>query len=220
MIYIVKENRTYDQVLGDLPVGDSDSSLVMFPQPVTPNHHKLALDFVTLDNFYTSGDTSADGWDWSTQARINDYNEKASPANYGTGFSSLDVWATDRNIVVGMANEAHPANQFTERLTALLDPSGSSNILPGPKDIGATVGDGDLSSEALGGYLWDEAQRRGKTLRHYGFYTDYTYYSVPPPLFIPISRTPYASHIPQGPPLKPALRQARFLGLLPVLGAQ
>ena len=206
VIYIVKENRSYDQVLGDLPVGNGDPTLTMFPQPVTPNHHKLALDFVTLDNFYTSGDVSGDGWNWSTQARVNDYEEKSVPPDYGNGFSSSDVYATDRNIVVGLNQEAEPANQFTERLTALLDPSGRSNILPGPKDIGGTEGDGDLSSDAIGGYLWDEALRRGKTLRHYGFYTDYTYYFVPPPLYIPISRTPFASKLPQGPPLKPSLR--------------
>jgi DNA-binding beta-propeller fold protein YncE len=63
-----------------------------------------------------------------------------------------------------------------------------------------------LTPGVLGGYLWDEALRSGKSLRHYGFYTDYTYYYVPPPLYIPISRTPFQSGIPQGPPLKPALR--------------
>ena len=206
IIYIVKENRTYDQVLGDLPVGNGDPQIVMFPQPVTPNHHKLAMDYVTLDNFYVSGEGSGEGWNWSTQARINDYDAKAIPPSYGNGFGALDVWATSRNIVIGMPDKADPANQFTTRITTLLDPTGQSSILPGPKDIGAGDGDGDLSRGALGGYLWDEALRSGVSLRHYGFYTDYTYYSVSPPLYIPISRTPFASNIPQGPPLKPALR--------------
>jgi DNA-binding beta-propeller fold protein YncE len=79
--------------------------------------------------------------------------------------------------------------------------------LPGRKDIGSVDGDSELSPDAVGGYLWDEAARAGKTLRHYGFYTDYTYYFVPPPLYIPISRTPYKDHIPQGPPLRPTLRE-------------
>ena len=206
VIYIVKENRTYDQVLGDLPVGNGDPSIVMFPQPVTPNHHKLAQDFVTLDNFDCVGETSADGWSWSTQARANDYNEKSSPASYGNGFGTLDVWATDRNIVVGMDEAPKNPTQFNARITYLLDPSGSSNILPGRKDIGSVDGEGDLSANAVGGYLWDEAVREGKSLRHYGFYTDYTYYSVPPPLYIPISRTPFKDGIPQGPPLRPTLR--------------
>ena len=79
-------------------------------------------------------------------------------------------------------------NQFNARITDLLDPSGSSNILAGHKDIGSTDGDSDLSANAVGGYLWDEAIRSGTSLRHYGFYTDYTFYSVPPPFYIPISR--------------------------------
>jgi YVTN family beta-propeller protein len=207
IIYIVKENRTYDQVLGDLAVGNGDPSIVMFPQPITPNHHKLAQDFVTLDNFDCIGETSADGWSWSAQAHANDYNQKASPASYGNGFGTLDVWATDRNVVVGMDDHASNPNQFNARITELLDPTGSSSILAGHKDIGSTDGDSDLSAEAVGGYLWDEAIRSGKTLRHYGFYTDYTYYSVPPPLFIPISRTPHKDGIPQGPPLRPTLRE-------------
>jgi YVTN family beta-propeller protein len=207
VIYIVKENRTYDQVLGDLGVGNSDPSIVMFPQPITPNHHKLATDFVTLDNFYCIGEVSGDGWSWSAQARANDYNAKSVPASYGNGFGTLDVWATDRNIVVGMADHPQNPTQFNARITTLLDPSGSSDILPGRKDIGSVDGDDELSADALGGYLWDEAAREGKTLRHYGFYTDYTYYSVPPPLYIPISRTPFKDNIPQGPALRPSLTQ-------------
>jgi YVTN family beta-propeller protein len=206
VIYIVKENRTYDQVLGDLPVGNGDPSIVMFPQAVTPNHHQMALDFVTLDNFDCTGEVSADGWSWSTQARTNDYNAKASPTSYGNGFGTLDVWATDRNIVVGMADAAENPTPFNARITDLLDPTGSSNILPGRKDIGSVDGDSDLSANAVGGYLWDEAARKGMSLRHYGFYTDYTYYSVPPPLYIPISRTPFKDGIPQGPALRPTLR--------------
>jgi len=206
VIYIVKENRTYDQVLGDLPVGNGDPSIVMFPQAVTPNHHKLAQDFVTLDNFDCVGETSADGWSWSTQARANDCNEKSSPASYGNGFGTLDVWATDRNIVVGMDDAPENPTQFNTRITHLLDPTGSSDILPGRKDIGSVDGDSDLSASAVGGYLWDEAVREGKSLRHYGFYTDYTYYFVPPPLYIPVSRTPFQDGIPQGPPLRPTLR--------------
>jgi YVTN family beta-propeller protein len=128
VIYIVKENRTYDQVLGDLPVGNGDPSMVMFPQPLTPNHHKLAQDFVTLDNFDCIGETSADGWSWSTQARANDYNAKASPTSYGNGFGTLDVWATDRNIVVGMDDAPPNPTQFNARITDLLDPLTASLV--------------------------------------------------------------------------------------------
>lgn len=73
VIYIIKENRTYDQVLGDLPRGNGDPSLVMFGANVTPNHHKLATDFVQLDNLYCNGHVSADGHPWSTMAYNTDY---------------------------------------------------------------------------------------------------------------------------------------------------
>jgi YVTN family beta-propeller protein len=73
VIYIIKENRTYDQVLGDLPRGNGDPSLVMFGEQVTPNHHKLAREFVQLDNLYANGHVSKDGHPWSTMAYNTDY---------------------------------------------------------------------------------------------------------------------------------------------------
>jgi DNA-binding beta-propeller fold protein YncE len=76
VIYIIKENRTYDQILGDLKVGDGDVSLTMYGADITPNEHKLALQFGVLDNFYDSGEVSGDGHLWSTAAITSDYNEK------------------------------------------------------------------------------------------------------------------------------------------------
>jgi DNA-binding beta-propeller fold protein YncE len=76
VIYVIKENRTYDQILGDLKVGDGDSSLTMYGADITPNEHKLALQFGVLDNFYDSGEVSGDGHLWSTAAITSDYNEK------------------------------------------------------------------------------------------------------------------------------------------------
>jgi YVTN family beta-propeller protein len=73
VVYIVKENRTYDQVLGDMPKGNGDPSLLMFGEDVTPNHHRLADQFVLLDNFYASGGNSADGHQWVTQANETAY---------------------------------------------------------------------------------------------------------------------------------------------------
>ncbi|MFN7995656.1 MAG: bifunctional YncE family protein/alkaline phosphatase family protein [Bryobacteraceae bacterium] len=73
VVYIVKENRTYDQVLGDMPKGNGDPSLVMFGEDVTPNHHRLADQFVLMDNFYASGGNSADGHQWVTQANETAY---------------------------------------------------------------------------------------------------------------------------------------------------
>ncbi len=83
VFYIIKENRTYDQVLGDMPEGNGDTSLVLFGEKVTPNHHKLAREFVLLDNFYADGEVSADGHNWSTSAHATDYVEKNWVTSYG-----------------------------------------------------------------------------------------------------------------------------------------
>lgn len=77
VIYIIKENRTYDQVFGDMPQGDGDTSLVEFGREITPNHHLLAETFVLLDNFYCSGILSADGHQWTDEAYVTDYLEKS-----------------------------------------------------------------------------------------------------------------------------------------------
>ena len=82
IIYIVKENRTYDQVLGDLKEGNGDPTLVLFGENSSPNHHKLAREFVLLDNFYVNADVSADGHHWSTAAIANDYVVKLWPNQY------------------------------------------------------------------------------------------------------------------------------------------
>jgi YVTN family beta-propeller protein len=82
-IYIIKENRTYDQVLGDMPQGNGDSSLCLFPERVTPNLHKIAREFVLLDNFYVDAEVSADGHEWSMAGYCTDFVEKMWPMNYG-----------------------------------------------------------------------------------------------------------------------------------------
>ncbi len=76
VIYIIRENRTYDQVFGDVKAGNGDPSLCMFPEKVTPNAHKLARQFVLLDNIYCNGHVSADGHPWSTMAYATDYISK------------------------------------------------------------------------------------------------------------------------------------------------
>jgi DNA-binding beta-propeller fold protein YncE len=76
VIYVIKENRTYDQILGDLKVGNGDPSITMYGADITPNEHNLALQFGVLDNFYDSGEVSGDGHLWSTAAITSDYNEK------------------------------------------------------------------------------------------------------------------------------------------------
>ncbi len=83
VFYIIKENRTYDQVLSDIPTGNGDTSLLLFGRFITPNQHKLAEEFVLLDNFYADGEVSADGHNWSTSAHATDYLEKNWPTSYG-----------------------------------------------------------------------------------------------------------------------------------------
>ena len=81
-IYIIKENRTYDQVFGDMQEGNGDPELCLFPEKVTPNHHKLAREFVLLDNFYVEGEVSADGHEWTMGAYATDFVEKVWPLSY------------------------------------------------------------------------------------------------------------------------------------------
>jgi sugar lactone lactonase YvrE len=82
-IYIIKENRTYDQVLGDDPRGNGDPSLCLFPEQVSPNHHALAREFVLLDNFYVEAEVSADGHEWTMGAYATDFVERSWPVSYG-----------------------------------------------------------------------------------------------------------------------------------------
>ena len=91
VIYILKENRTYDQILGDLPVGDGDPSLTIYGADITPNQHKLALQFGVLDNFYDSGEVSGDGHIWSNAATTSDYNEKNWPIGYRSKERTYDA---------------------------------------------------------------------------------------------------------------------------------
>ncbi|HUP04046.1 MAG TPA: bifunctional YncE family protein/alkaline phosphatase family protein [Bryobacteraceae bacterium] len=95
VIYIVKENRTYDQVLGDMKQGNGDPSLVLFGENVTPNLHKIARQFVLLDNFYVNSDVSADGHAWSTAAIAPDYTQKLWPNSYAKRRETYDYEETD-----------------------------------------------------------------------------------------------------------------------------
>jgi YVTN family beta-propeller protein len=83
IFYIIKENRTYDQVLGDIPEGNGDPDLVLFGENITPNQHALVREFVLLDNFYVNGEVSADGHNWTMGAYATDYLEKNWPTSYG-----------------------------------------------------------------------------------------------------------------------------------------
>ena len=84
VFYVIKENRTYDQVLGDMPEGNGSPSLVLFGEKVTPNHHALAREYILFDNFYVDGDVSADGHLWSTAGTSTEYVNKIWPMEYST----------------------------------------------------------------------------------------------------------------------------------------
>lgn len=184
IIYVVKENRTYDQILGDLSKGNGDPSIAVYPQPVTPNQHALANLFVDLDNFFDSGETSGDGWNWSTSGRAADTVEKTEPVNYaGRGFT-YDYEGTNRNVNVGLPTVA--ARQAANPLTPS-DP----NLLPGTADVSAP--DGPQDGEEGAGYLWDLALRAGISVRNYGFFIDLTRYSsATGPYQIPLLRDPFS----------------------------
>jgi DNA-binding beta-propeller fold protein YncE len=94
VIYVLKENRTYDQIFGDLSVGDGDPSLTIYGKEITPNEHKLALQFGVLDNFYDSGEVSGDGHIWSTASTTSDYNEKMWPIGYRSKERTYDSGGT------------------------------------------------------------------------------------------------------------------------------
>ena len=180
VIYIIKENRTYDQILGDLEVGNGDPSLTMYPDANTPNLHSIARNFVDFDNFYDTSEVSGDGWPWSTSARTTDVIEKEIPVNYGVhGGLANESEGTNRNLNVGIGN-------IIERTAA--DPAlvvtgpgftPDPNLLPGTANVAAPDSDDDQPGE---GYLWNSALKAGLTVRDYGFFIDIVRYVAPPSL--------------------------------------
>ena len=162
VVYIIKENRTYDQILGDLPVGNGDPALTQFPESVTPNQHAIATTFVDFDNFYDTGNGSMDGWQWSTAGRALDFEEKSQVINYGKGGSAYDSEGTDRNVNVGISGVAQ--RQAWQPVYPN-DP----NLLPGTAN--EVAADGPDGEEGLG-YIWDAAIRSHLSVRNYGFFLD------------------------------------------------
>jgi len=125
IIYIVKENRTFDQVLGDLTNGaNADPALTTFGKLITPNFHRMATNFVTLDNFFCSGEVSGNGWPWSTAARETDWNTKNIPMDYSFGFGSYS------HPVVSRSNAPYDAEGQNANVSVGYDaynPDGSYN---------------------------------------------------------------------------------------------
>ncbi len=163
VIYIVKENRTYDQILGDLGKGNGDPSLTEFGAAITPNFHKVAREFVDLDNFFNSGEVSGDGWPWSTSGKESDYGEKAVVLNYADRGTNYEYEGPNRDINVGLPTVAarKAANPKTPD-----DP----DLLPGAVNVVAPDGPDGTPREK--GYIWDAVLRAGLTFREYGCMSD------------------------------------------------
>jgi YVTN family beta-propeller protein len=211
VIYIVNENRTFDQVLGDLNNGSNGQpALTFFTQPITPNLHALAANFVTLDNFYDSSETSGVGWNWVMQGHTNDYVEKTQPPDYGNedlfGYAFTYDWqGIVNNMNLGLPPTGGHTIQTT-RITGILDPSGSSTILPGYVDPSATEGADNLNPNTLGGYIWEEVLRAGGTIRNYGWNCDLTYYGSGTVFDPPLRRYPYSTGSLQSAPSTPTIQ--------------
>lgn len=174
VIYIVKENRTFDQVLGDLGNGSNgDPKLTQFGKRLTPNYHALARNFVTLDNFMDPGDGSMDGWSWAMQGRTTNTNTINQQLNYAavTRGVSYDSEGTNRNVPVNYASvaqrDAAAGVAGTTNYSAATAGAvgGTANMLPG-------VGNHASADAPFGiqkGYIFNAVLNAGLTVRNYGF---------------------------------------------------
>jgi DNA-binding beta-propeller fold protein YncE len=171
VIYVVKENRTFDQVLGDLKNGaKADPKLAVFGEALTPNFHRLSTQFVTLDNFYDPGDGSMDGWSWAMAGRVTNtetITQQISYAGVDRGLS-YESEGTNRNVPVGLKTtgerDAAVGGGFYTSLSAGL-PGGTDNLLVGTADHAVT----DAPFGIQNGFIFDAALKAGKTVRNYGF---------------------------------------------------
>jgi YVTN family beta-propeller protein len=152
VLYIVKENRTYDHVLGDLKQGNGDERYTAFPRKITPNQHALAERFVLMDNFYDSGEVSGDGWTWSTQAMANEYTIRNVPYQYSGRGRVFDYEGTNNDLLTG----GFPATGPDGKPLSDVYKQGAK---PFP-DV----------AEAPGGHIWDLVRKHGLSMRNYGFH--------------------------------------------------
>jgi hypothetical protein len=174
VIYVVKENRTFDQVLGDLTNGANvDPSLVQFGEALTPNNHKLAKEFVTLDNFMNPGDGSMDGWSWTLQGRVTKTEAITQQINYAAVSRGLSYESegANRGVPVNFPTVAQrdaaagPAGTTNYSMRSATLPGGTANLLTGARNHAST--DAPFGSED--GYIFNAVLNAGKTVRNYGF---------------------------------------------------
>jgi DNA-binding beta-propeller fold protein YncE len=170
VIYIVKENRTFDQILGDLGNGSNgDPTLTVFGKRITPNFHRLSSRFVTLDNFMDPADGSMDGWSWAMAGRVTNTETITQQINYAAVSRGLSYESegSNRSVPVGLttqsARDAATAGRFS--LLSATQPGGTANLLVGQGNHAAT----DASYGVQQGYIFDAAVHAGLTIRNYGF---------------------------------------------------
>ncbi len=174
VIYVVKENRTFDQILGDLGNGSNGNpSLTQFGQKITPNHHQLARQFVTLDNFMDPGDGSMDGWSWTLQGRVTNTETITQQINYAfvNRGLSYESEGTNRNVPVNFGSvgardaAAGPAGTTNYSAATATLPGGTANVLAGTGNHASS----DAPFGIQNGYIFNAVLRAGGTVRNYGF---------------------------------------------------
>jgi YVTN family beta-propeller protein len=175
IIYVVKENRTFDQILGDLGNGSNgDSSLTLFGEPVTPSFHRMARNFVTLDNFMDPGDGSMDGWSWSMRGRVTNTETITQQENYARVNRGLSYEGEGQNRNIPSNLNTTAARDFFFDPTGANTPysnatsslkGGTPNILAGDGDHAAT--DGPTGYQQ--GYIFNAVLNAGGTVRNYGW---------------------------------------------------
>jgi YVTN family beta-propeller protein len=174
VIYVVKENRTFDQVLGDLTNGaNADPTLTQFGQALTPNNHNLATKFVSLDNFMNPGDGSMDGWSWALQGRVTNTEALTQQINYAAVNRGLSYESegTNRNVPVNLATvgERDAASGLAgttnySNASASL-PGGTASLLPGTGNHASS----DAPFGIEDGYIFKAVLNAGGSVRNYGF---------------------------------------------------
>src|SRR4029077_20301264 len=174
VIYVVKENRTFDQILGDLNNGaNADPDLTQFGQALTPNNHSLATRFVTLDNFNNPGDGSMDGWSWALQGRVTNTEALTQQINYASVNRGLSYESegTNRNAPVNLATVAErdaasgPAGTTNYSTASAGLPGGTANLLAGRGNHAST----DAPFGIEDGYIFNAVLKAGGSVRNYGF---------------------------------------------------
>jgi len=174
VIYVVKENRTFDQVFGDLNNGANVApGLTQFGQALTPNNHKLATTFVTLDNFMDPGDGSMDGWSWAMQGRVTNTEAITQQINYAAVDRGLSYESegANRNVPVNFGTVAErdaaagPGGTTNYSAATAGLPGGTANLLAGAANHAST----DAPFGFEDGYIFNAVLNAGRTVRNYGF---------------------------------------------------